>query len=166
MPACVSQKTNKVSSISPNSTVNHDNNNSTVQFYPRFYHLNTNTNWQEKRIEIRQQQQQKGPCSCAELNCGCCAGMRFRQFKRICKYLRAFSKCRKINRNISSPYLIYNGFFFSLLQFHIRSEWISNPIGCHEQWSSCISKYVFGQKSTTDVRSSAIYTGKYVYKIV
>lgn len=43
-----------------------------------FYHLNSNESL-EKRIQFRQR---RGPCSCFELNCGCCAGMEFQQFKR------------------------------------------------------------------------------------
>lgn len=110
---CASQKTNQVPSILLNSTV-HNDNNSTVQLYPRFYHLNTDENWQEKRIEIRQQQQQKGPCSCSGLNCGCCAGMRFRRFKRICKSNTRIFSMKKCG--------VIQCCFFSLFQFHIRPK--------------------------------------------
>lgn len=60
---------------SSNSTVeNVDNMN------VEFYHLNASENDSvEKRISLRQR---RGPCSCLELNCGCCAGMEFQKFKR------------------------------------------------------------------------------------
>lgn len=49
-----------------------------------FFHLNTAESL-EKRIQLRQR---RGPCSCSNLNCGCCAGMAMQQFniKRIRKY--------------------------------------------------------------------------------
>lgn len=50
--------------------------NSEVQFY----HLNTVDESLEKQFGIRREQ--RAPCSCFELNCGCCAGMQFRKFKR------------------------------------------------------------------------------------
>lgn len=120
VPECVSLKTKKVSSILPNSTINNGD-NSTAKLYPRFYHLNTNTKWQEKGITIRQQQ--KGPCSCFELNCGCCAGMQFRRFKRIRKFKYENFQC---NENVAVFHWFTTEFFlYSLFQFHIRSEWIS-----------------------------------------
>ena len=116
VPEYDSQKTDKVSSILPNSTIQNDN-NSTVQMYPRFYHLNKNIKWQEKGIEIRQQQ--KGPCSCFELNCGCCAGMQFRRFKRKRKYSTK-NLCNFVKK--SAQLDLQPIYFCSLFQFHIRSE--------------------------------------------
>lgn len=43
-----------------------------------FFHLHVNDSI-EKGISIRQQ---RGPCACLSLNCGCCAGMETQKFKR------------------------------------------------------------------------------------
>lgn len=61
---------------SANSTFSNGSDNSEI----KFYHLNTVDESLEKQFGIRREQ--RAPCSCFELNCGCCAGMQFRKFKR------------------------------------------------------------------------------------
>lgn len=59
--------------------------NSTLDNIPddlkvEFYHLNTTDETLEKGIIFRREQ--RAPCSCLNLNCGCCAGMETQRFKR------------------------------------------------------------------------------------
>lgn len=97
---------------SANSTFSNGSDNSEVQFY----HLNTVDESLEKQFGIRREQ--RAPCSCFELNCGCCAGMQFRKFKRQRKSAG--------DRSFESFQFIQNEFSFSLnfslFQFHLRPE--------------------------------------------
>lgn len=65
----------------------------------------------EKRLQFRQR---RGPCSCVDLNCGCCAGM----FRRKRKFNRPSSQKDSFKEYTAVSFV----FTYSLFEFHIRPK--------------------------------------------
>lgn len=82
------------------------------------------------------------PCSCNELNCGCCAGINFKQFnfRRQSKHnANEFLRTVYVVQTPKSNYLFQS--IFSVHELHIRSERVCNSYGRYDERGQPLPQY-------------------------